>query len=145
MSCMPRRAAPQGFLERSRELDINFVDAVNWSSEWRIDTQIQPQTQAVETEFKKVCIDSGVAESVCPIDAFPDYETIETDKILSRRVRNIPHFDTAHGEDRAHLGIRRRSSIRHACWPSLQVHAGLLVPSCMHAHHARGSRGPCLH
>ena len=75
------------FQHKSCELDINVVEGMNLSSEWRIDTKIQAQIQAIETEFKKVCIDSGAAESVCPIDAIPDYETLETDKVGSRQGR----------------------------------------------------------
>ena len=39
--------------------------------------QIQALTDA---SFKKVCVDSGAGESVCPVDAFPSYKTVETAK-----------------------------------------------------------------
>ena len=29
----------------------------------------------IDESFAKVCIDSGTGESVCPVDAFPSYET----------------------------------------------------------------------
>ena len=33
-----------------------------------------------DDSFTKVCIDSGVGESVCPVDAFPSYETKKSAK-----------------------------------------------------------------
>jgi hypothetical protein len=39
--------------------------------------QIQALT---DSSFKKVCVDSGAGESVCPVDAFPSYKTVETAK-----------------------------------------------------------------
>ena len=39
--------------------------------------QIQALTDA---SFQKVCIDSGAGESVCPVEAFPSYKTVETKK-----------------------------------------------------------------
>ena len=39
--------------------------------------QIQALT---DTSFKKVCVDSGAGESVCPVEAFPSYQTKKTEK-----------------------------------------------------------------
>ncbi len=33
-----------------------------------------------DDSFRKVCIDSGAGESVCPVEAFPSYETMKTAK-----------------------------------------------------------------
>ena len=33
-----------------------------------------------DTTFTKVCVDSGAGESVCPVTAFPSYETVKTHK-----------------------------------------------------------------
>ena len=33
-----------------------------------------------DESFTKVCVDSGAGESVCPVDAFPSYETKKTAK-----------------------------------------------------------------
>ena len=33
-----------------------------------------------DTTFNKVCIDSGAAESVCPVTAFPSYPTVKDGK-----------------------------------------------------------------
>jgi len=33
-----------------------------------------------DCSFTKVCIDSGTAESVCPVDAFPSYELKKSPK-----------------------------------------------------------------
>ena len=30
--------------------------------------------------FDKVCVDSGAGESLCPVSAFPSYETVQTSK-----------------------------------------------------------------
>ena len=39
------------------------------------------QIQALTDDtFKKVCIDSGAGESVCPVEAFPSYKTTKTAK-----------------------------------------------------------------
>ena len=40
-------------------------------------TMIQALT---DTTFNKVCIDSGAGESVCPVTAFPSYQTVKTTK-----------------------------------------------------------------
>ena len=37
--------------------------------------------QNLEGNPTKICIDSGAGESVCPIDSFPEYETMPTDKV----------------------------------------------------------------
>ena len=42
-----------------------------------VDLMIQSLT---DETFKKVCIDSGAGESVCPVEAFPSYETKKTAK-----------------------------------------------------------------
>ena len=41
--------------------------------------ELMIQTLTDET-FAKVCVDSGAGESVCPVDAFPSYETKKTAK-----------------------------------------------------------------
>ena len=33
-----------------------------------------------DVSFKKVCVDSGAGESVCPVEAFPSYKTVTTPK-----------------------------------------------------------------
>ena len=34
-----------------------------------------------DESFTKVCVDSGTGENVCPVDAFPSYETKKSAKI----------------------------------------------------------------
>ena len=36
--------------------------------------------QNINGDFDRVCIDSGAGESVCPVDAFPQYGTFSTGK-----------------------------------------------------------------
>ena len=47
------------------------------SSSSGLEVMIQSLT---DETFKKVCIDSGAGESVCPVDAFPSYEAKKTAK-----------------------------------------------------------------
>ena len=42
------------------------------------------RTQVIETEFNKVCSDSGAGESVCPIEASPHLEMHDTGKVGKR-------------------------------------------------------------
>ena len=42
--------------------------------------EVQSQTVLTDSSFGKVCIDSGAGESVCPVDAFPSYKTVKTNK-----------------------------------------------------------------
>ena len=39
-----------------------------------------PIQALTDTTFKSVCVDSGAVESVCPIEAFPSYKTVKTEK-----------------------------------------------------------------
>ena len=41
--------------------------------------------QNIDGGFDKVCIDSGAGESVCPVDAFPEYGTFNTEKNGAKR------------------------------------------------------------
>ena len=36
--------------------------------------------ELTDTSFSKVCVDSGAGESVCPVEAFPSYKTVKTEK-----------------------------------------------------------------
>ena len=42
--------------------------------------EVQIQAVLTDSSFGKVCIDSGAGESVCPVDAFPSYKTVKTNK-----------------------------------------------------------------
>ena len=37
--------------------------------------------QSLQGNPTKICTDSGAGESVCPVDSFPEYETLTTDKV----------------------------------------------------------------
>jgi hypothetical protein len=39
-----------------------------------------PIQALTDASFKKVCVDSGAGESVCPVEAFPSYTTVQTGK-----------------------------------------------------------------
>ena len=78
--------------------DPNFEDSIDicpvedtsksTGSEWRIRTAKGREKQEdakmvqalTDSTFNKVCIDSGAAESVCPIAAFPSYPTTKDAK-----------------------------------------------------------------
>ena len=42
--------------------------------------QVQAVQALTDTSFSKVCVDSGAGESVCPVEAFPSYKTVKTEK-----------------------------------------------------------------
>lgn len=44
------------------------------------ETESVPIQALTDTSFKKVCVDSGAGESVCPVEAFPSYKTTKTGK-----------------------------------------------------------------
>ena len=56
--------------------------------------------QAVEKYPKKICIDSGAGESVCPPEAFPDYATYSTSKVGSV-------YCAAGGQELKNIGEKR--------------------------------------
>ena len=56
--------------------------------------------QALEGNFDRVCIDSGAGESVCPVDAFPEYGTFKTD-------RNGAKYRAAGGQELVNVGEKR--------------------------------------
>ena len=47
-----------------------------------------------------ICVDSGAGESVCPVDAFPDYETHETEKVVCK-------YRAAGGQELKNMGGKR--------------------------------------
>ena len=58
-------------------LSRSFVGGAAPTVEEEGSVQIQSLTDA---SFKKVCVDSGAGESVCPPEAFPSYKTVQTEK-----------------------------------------------------------------
>jgi len=50
--------------------------------------------------FTKVCVDSGAGESVCPVDAFPSYDTQKTSKTGVR-------YTAAGGQELVNVGEKR--------------------------------------
>ena len=72
-------------------------------SNWRA-MQEQQEEIAIQSltdqSFKKVCIDSGAGESVCPIDAFPSYSTHKTSKYGAR-------YKAAGGQELINAGEKR--------------------------------------
>ena len=55
-----------------------------------------------DTSFNKVCIDSGAGESVCPVTAFPSYETVKTTKTGKK-------YRAAGGQELTNIGEIRPS------------------------------------
>ena len=45
-----------------------------------LEIQVQAVQAVTDTSFSKVCVDSGAGESVCPVEAFPSYKTVKTEK-----------------------------------------------------------------
>ena len=71
--------------------DINVVTKAEEDvAEWRLEKKTHQEREAedqrmmiqniISGDFNKVCIDSGAGESVCPVEAFPSYETKKTAK-----------------------------------------------------------------
>ena len=56
--------------------------------------------QTIEGDFDRVCIDSGAGESVCPVDAFPEYGTFKTQ-------RNGAKYRAAGGQELVNVGEKR--------------------------------------
>ena len=56
--------------------------------------------QNIDGGFSKVCIDSGAGESVCPVDAFPEYGTFNTAK-------NGAKHRAAGGQELVNVGEQR--------------------------------------
>ena len=61
------------------------------------DQQIMIQTLPLPKSFDRVCIDSGAGESVCPVDAFPEYGTLQTNKVGVK-------YRAAGGQELEHVG-----------------------------------------
>jgi len=61
--------------------DWNLTSGAKWRARetWTSGEELMIQTLTDES-FIKVCVDSGAGESVCPVDAFPSYETKKTAK-----------------------------------------------------------------
>ena len=56
--------------------------------------------QALSGNFEKVCIDSGAGESVCPVDAFPEYKMHATDRVGAK-------YRAAGGQSLTNMGEKR--------------------------------------
>ena len=59
------------------EDEIKIVSGKSWRRDQAKSEEVMIQN--LEKNPTTICIDSGVGESVCPVDFFPDYEMHETE------------------------------------------------------------------
>ena len=76
-----------------------------------------------DESFTKVCVDSGAGESVCPVDAFPSYETKKTAKTGTS-------YTAAGGQALVNVGEKRPEFKTNGvnAWMAFQATTGLTKP-----------------
>ena len=83
--------------------DWRILSGRSWREDQRKNEEVMIQSLVMNPT--SICVDSGAGESVCPAEAFPDYETYQRNKVGNlyragggQELRNVgekrPHFRT---------------------------------------------------
>ena len=110
--------------EPGKSDDWSLMSAAKWKARKTSTSEEEVMIQAMTDEtFTKVCIDSGAGESVCPVDAFPSYETKEIAKTGMS-------YTAAGGQSLVNVGEKRPEFKTNGvnAWMAFQATTGLTKP-----------------